>query len=249
MTARCALVTGASSGIGAAVARRLARGGARVILGGTSRAALDRLGTELGSAPEDRFEVDLADRRALVRAVAALPPLDVVVLAAGICAQATLDEDPEDLVWTRVLEINLHAVHLILKGAAPRMHTGGRIVAISSGLGKLGRAGYTAYCASKHAVLGVVKCVARELAPRGITVNAVCPGWVETPMARADVERAAVRRGIPAAVVHAEVCAQIPIGRMVEPDEVAGLVEWLASPGAAAITGEAYDISGGEFFA
>ena len=248
MTAPVALVTGASSGIGAAVARRLARRGDHVVLGGTDPAAIDRLARELGERTTP-FVVDLADRPRVASMVRRLPSLATVVLSAGVCRSARLDEDPDDEIWTRVLDVNLHAVHTVIKAAVPRMELGGRIVAIASGLGKLGRSGYTAYCASKHAVLGVVKCVAQELAPRGITVNAVCPGWVDTPMARADLDRRAAREGREVEAVRAAVSAVIPIGRMVAADEVAALVEWLTSPAAAAVTGEAYNISGGEFFA
>ena len=249
MTARMALVTGASSGIGAACARRLARGGDHVVLGGTDLDAIGALARELGAARTTPLIADLADREIVRMLVQSLPPLDTIVLAAGVCQQARLDEDPSDEVWSRVLDVNLHGVYVVIKAAAPSMRAGGRIVAISSGLGKLGREGYTAYCASKHAVLGIVKCVARELAPRGITVNSVCPGWVDTPMARADIERTAVASARSDDAVRAEISAAIPIGRMVHADEVAALVEWLVSPGAAAVTGEAYNISGGEFFA
>jgi len=248
MTAPVALVTGASSGIGAAVARRLARRGDHVVLGGTDRDAIGRLARELGERVTP-FLVDLADRSTVATMIRMLPPLSTVVLIAGVCQTARLDEDPDDEVWTRVLDVNLHGVYTVIKAAAPRMEAGGRIVALSSGLGKLGRPGYAAYCASKHAVLGVVKCVAQELAPRGITVNAVCPGWVDTPMAGADLARRAAGGDRAIADLRAEVGAGIPIGRMVTADEVAALVEWLASPSAAAVTGEAYNISGGEFFA
>lgn len=244
------LVTGASSGIGTAVARRLAKRGDQVVLGGTDRAKLDALAGELGGGDKARvLALDVADRQAVLAGVRALPPLHTVVLSAGICGQARIDEEEEDETWFRVLDVNLHGVYSVVKAAAPRMPQGGRIVAVSSGLGKLGRPGYSAYSASKHAVLGLVKCLAKELAPRGITVNAVCPGWVDTRMAQADVVKTAKEAGREVEDVRREVHAGIPIGRMVQADEVAALIEWLASPAAAAVTGEAYNISGGEFFA
>jgi NAD(P)-dependent dehydrogenase (short-subunit alcohol dehydrogenase family) len=171
--------------------------------------------------------LDVGDHAAVHAALAALPPVHTLVLSAGICKQARLDEQADDATWWETLNINLHGSYFAMKAVAPTMPAGGRIVAVASGLGKLGRPGYAAYCASKHALLGIVKCVSKELAPRGITVNAVCPGWVDTPMARADVTKTAAERGQP----RDQVLADIP------------------SPDAAAVTGEAYNISGGEFFA
>ncbi|MEZ4465674.1 MAG: SDR family oxidoreductase [bacterium] len=110
-----------------------------------------------------------------------------------------------------------------------------------------GRAGYGAYCAAKHGVLGLVRSAALELAPRGITVNAICPGWVDTPMAQADLGRASERSGLPVGALRAEARAGIPLGRFVEPAEVAALVAFLSGPQAAMITGEAWNLSGGEF--
>jgi NAD(P)-dependent dehydrogenase (short-subunit alcohol dehydrogenase family) len=247
---RTSLVTGASSGIGEAVARRLARRGDRVVVNGTSRDKVAALVAELGG-PERAapLVLDVADRAAVLREVRALGPLHTVVLSAGVCRQARIDEEDDDATWFRVLDVNLHGVYSVIKAAAPEMPPGGRIVVVSSGLGKLGRPGYAAYCASKHAVLGVVKCVSKELAPRGITVNAVCPGWVDTPMARGDVVKLARERGVSRDEVLAEIHAAIPTGRMVSSDECAALIEFLASEAAASITGEAYNISGGEFFA
>ena len=148
-----------------------------------------------------------------------------------------------------VLDVNLNGLYYTLKAAAPNLQQDGRVVIISSGLGKLGRARYHAYTASKHAALGLMKCLSRELAPRGITVNAVCPGWVDTRMSRRDVALAGARDGLSPDEAFADAVSGIAIGRFVTPDEVASLIAYLTSEGAAAITGEAYNISGGEFFA
>lgn len=245
---RLAVVTGASSGIGEAVVDRLVARGERVVAIARGAEGLAALAARHGDRVQP-LAVDVGDHKALGAALAGLPPVDTLVLSAGICKQARLDEEDDDATWWHTLDVNLHGCYFAMKAVAPRMPAGGRIVAVSSGLGKLGRPGYAAYCASKHALLGVVKCVSKELAPRAITVNAVCPGWVDTPMARADVVKTAHERRATQAEVEAGIYAGIPIGRMVSSDECAALICWLASPEAAAVTGEAYNISGGEFFA
>lgn len=250
MSARLSLVTGASGGIGRAVAHRLAHRGDHLVLGGTDLVALERLAAELPENTQARpWICDVADHAAVKASLRGLENLHSVVACAGICEQARIGEEGDDAVWFRTLAVNLNGAYSILKAAPPQMKPGGRIVLVASGLGKLGRAGYSAYCASKHGVLGLMKCAAKELAPAGITVNAVCPGWVDTDMARSDVSRAAATLGTSSTSLREAIERAIPLGRMVYADEVAALVEWLASADASAVTGEAYNISGGEFFA
>ncbi len=250
MSGRTSIVTGASSGIGLASAERLRRRGDAVVLVGTDAGELTRVAEQLGGRDVARpVVVDVADAARVFDALSRLSSVHTIVLAAGICQHAAIDAPDADAIWKRVLDVNLHGAWHVLRATVSAIQLGGRVIAVSSGLGKLGRPEYGAYCASKHGLLGLVKCVAAELAPRGITVNAVCPGWVNTRMARADLQALAQARGWDIARARQEIESGIPIGRMVEPDEVAALIEYLASPAAAAITGEAYDISGGEFFA
>lgn len=249
MSDRLSVVTGASSGIGEAVVDQLVARGDRVLAIALDADKLTRLAARYPNERVIPAAIDVADRQALEARIRAAGPIHTLVLSAGICKQARLAEDGDDALWFRTLDVNLHGVYFAMRAAAPAMVSGGRIVVISSGLGKLGRPGYAAYCASKHAVLGVVKCVSKELAPRGITVNAVCPGWVDTPMARADVTKTALERGQSEAEVLRTIEAAIPTGRWVSAPECAALILWLASPEAASVTGEAYNISGGEFFA
>jgi NAD(P)-dependent dehydrogenase (short-subunit alcohol dehydrogenase family) len=214
-----ALVTGASRGIGRATAHRLAEAGLRVLA--------------WGRPP------DIADLPQLERAFEDVGGLDVLVVNAGVCRSADLDDPGAVEVWRHVMSVNLDGAFHCLRLASPRLRGGGRVVFVSSGLGKLGRGGKSAYAASKHGVLGLMRCAALELAPRGIRVNAVCPGWVDTDMARADLQRSGELRQ--------EAEAQIPAGRFVRAAEVAEMIAWLASDRSSPVTGQAFNISGGEF--
>ncbi len=234
-----AVVTGAGRGIGRAVADRLLRDGCAVVAVGRRAESLEA--PFFDDRRVRRVVADVADGPALSAALeAALRPdeaIAAVVANAGICRTALIEAPDAAAVWHDVLATNLDGAFHTLRAVGPRLRAGGRAVVVSSGLGKMGRAGgYAAYAASKHGVLGLVRCLAHDWAPRGITVNAVCPGWVDTEMARADAgdQRAAAE-------------ARIPLGRFVHPDEVADLVSFLAGPGAAMITGQAYNLSGGEF--
>ncbi|MFW6058213.1 MAG: SDR family NAD(P)-dependent oxidoreductase, partial [Persicimonas sp.] len=196
----------------------------------------------------ETHQLDVTDQAAVEALIDRIGPLDVLVANAGVCRQARLDDEKSDEVWHQTMEVNVHGVYYCVKAAAKTMPDAASIVTVSSGLGKNARAAYEAYTASKHAVLGLTKCVALELAPRGIRVNAVCPGWVDTPMSRADSAEGARRAGVETAAFRQQAIDGIPLGRMVEPADVAGLIRWLASNEASAITGQSYNISCGEFF-
>ncbi|MBN2343859.1 MAG: SDR family oxidoreductase [Deltaproteobacteria bacterium] len=249
MSQKCAFVTGAGSGIGRATALRLATQGYRVYAVGRSVASVE----ETAAMTEwDRIVpigLDVLETSDFANVVGDITDLHALVLNAGICRQAQLDDGDATEVWHQVIQTNLTGAWNTVSALQSRLVSGAKIVTVSSGLGKLGRAGYTAYAATKHGLIGMVKCLALELAPRAITVNAVCPGWVDTAMAHADLERSATTHH---QSVHAERAAaenKIPLGRFVQPEEVARLISWLLSDDAGAITGQSYNISCGEFTA
>lgn len=216
---------------------------------GRRSAPLQQLAAELGSAVTPA-PCDVTAPDALAAALAAAldggDRVAAVIVNAGLCDTAPLADPASAAVWRRVMAVNLDGAFNTLRAVEPRLIEGAQAVLISSGLGRRGRAGYAAYTAAKHGVIGLAKALALEWAPRRITVNAVCPGWVDTPMARADIGRAAERSGVAPPVARAQAEAQIPLGRFVTADEVAGLVTWLASTEANMITGQSYGISGGE---
>jgi len=248
-----AVITGAATGIGYAIARRLAALGYEIIIIGRSAEKLETAARQLGAGGAKGkvipLVIDVKDSKSLVDALGDMGPFDAMVASAGICTQAALDDPDADEVWDEVLSVNLNGVWNTFKAVIPHMNTDGRAVVISSGLGKLGRPGYSAYTASKHAVLGLVKCLSMELAGKRITVNAVCPGWVNTEMAGRDLVRTATSIGQSVEDVKKAALDNIPLERFVEADEVAALVLWLLSKDAAAVTGQAYNMSCGEFFA
>jgi NAD(P)-dependent dehydrogenase (short-subunit alcohol dehydrogenase family) len=191
---------------------------------------------------------DVTRKKALAAAVAKAGKrfggLDVVVANAGVggpngCAVPGPDR------WDEVVRTNLDGTFFTVLAALPHLHDGGRIVVVSSVLGRFGVPGYTAYCASKHGLVGLVKALALELAPRRITVNAICPGWVDTDMAKAGMELLAEGTKVSFATARARALAAVPIGRMLQPDEIGATVAWLCSPGAAGVTGQAISHCGG----
>jgi NAD(P)-dependent dehydrogenase (short-subunit alcohol dehydrogenase family) len=230
---RRALVTGAATGIGAATVARLEAEGAEVF--GVD-AALDYAG----------LAADVTDPEQIAAAVAGAGELDICVANAGVSLMEPFLEGGL-ASWRRVLDVNLLGVMLTFRAAALAMPRGGRLLATASTAGMHGEPGTSAYGAGKAGVIALVRTLSIELAPFGITVNAVAPGQIATGMNRRDLELVADREGRPAdELLREHLELRVPAGRMGTPEEVAAVFAFLAGPGAEFITGETIRVDGGE---
>src|SRR5262245_4437592 len=244
---KVACVTGASRGIGEAIARRFASEGARVALAARNEAACQRIAKEIVGAGGEAFAVGcdvtlpISVSGAVASIVARWSRIDILVNNAGLAGPTPLD-DPDDARWNAMVATNLTSVFRVTREVAPFLPEGGRVINLSSVLGRFGVAGHAAYCATKSGVIGLTRALALELACRDITVNAICPGWVESDMARDGFRRGGgdVDAGREAAAKMA------PLGRILEPSEIAGLAAYLASEDARDVTGQAIVIDGGQ---
>ena len=226
MSMRVAVVVGGTRGIGAAIADRLAGDGFRVLV--AARRAVD--------ARHEFRACDVTDPGSVRALFAGLTCVDALVNCAGLAGANALDGD--DALWHAIIATNLHGTYYCCKAVLPLLPDGsGRIVNIASVLGLRGVPDQTAYCAAKHGVVGFTRALALALAPRGITVNAVCPGWVDTEMAR--------QRFSELGSSAEAIAASVPTGRIVTPEEVAGAVAWLLRAEAGNITGIALPVEGG----
>jgi NAD(P)-dependent dehydrogenase (short-subunit alcohol dehydrogenase family) len=246
-TSRVCLVTGASRGIGASVAAALSWDGHQVALLGRERPALEtvaaRLTGQVMSMPADVTD-PVTVEAAFVAVEQRWGPVEILVSNAGAGFAAPLAETSDE-DWARMLELNLTAPFRLMRRAVPAMveRGWGRIVVIASVVAKRGEAQVAAYTAAKHGVLGLVRSAAAELARTGVTVNAICPGYVDTPMTDATVAAMATRSGRGRDESRAALARRQPIGRLIEPDEVAEAVRFCVVN--AAVTGQGINVDGG----
>ena len=170
--------------------------------------------------------------------------IDIVVNNAGIAGVTPIEaSDPSP--WLDIIQTNLMGTYFVTRAAMPYIPNGGRVIVISSVLGKFGVPGYTAYCTAKTGLIGFTRALALELAPRKITVNALCPGWTDTEMARAGMRDIAASAGISVEQFKKEAMSRVPLGEMVETEEVANLVAFLTAETGDKITAQAISICGG----
>lgn len=234
---KVALITGGSRGIGKAIVQRFKDENWLVATCSTRLSGLQ-------DSPADlMFECDVADSKqvqaGIQKVIARFGKVDALVNNAGLAGSNSLAPDASDELWHRIMDVNLHGSYYFCKYAAPYIpNQTGHIVNIASVLALKGVADATAYCAAKHGVLGFTRAYAHHLAPRKITVNAVCPGWVETEMSTSRIEEIGL--------TVEDIAKTVPLRRLIKPQEIADFVYYLcASPGSSMITGQALTIDGG----
>ena len=239
---KVAIITGASRGIGFAIARKLHQEGASVVL--CARSPVRDFPTDRSLA----VTMDVRDAKSVEtgvhRIVDRFGKIDIVVNNAGISGVTPVDA-ADTAPWLDIIQTNVLGTYFVTRAAVPHIPNGGRVIVISSVLGKFGVPGYSAYCTAKTGLIGFTRSLALELAPRKITVNAICPGWTDTEMARSGMRDIAASEGITVEEFKKIAMSRVPLGEMVEPEEVANLVAFLAGETGNRITGQAVSICGG----
>jgi NAD(P)-dependent dehydrogenase (short-subunit alcohol dehydrogenase family) len=247
-----AVVTGAGRGIGRAIALAFARAGADLAVTARTTSELEAICIDVETIGRKCVYIacDVVDPES-VRAMAeaafwGLGGLDILVNNAGNAESHKFLDHPDDL-WHRMIAINLTSVYYVTKALAPRLveSNGGRIINIASTAARIGDKYVAAYTAAKHGVLGLTRSLAAELMQHNITVNAICPGFVDTPMTQASIANIVNRTGMSEADALAALERTSPQNRLIDPDEIAGLAVYLASDSSRGITGQAINVDGG----
>lgn len=236
------VITGGGSGVGADMARAFAARGARVMIGGRREAPLRTVAESAAGISWHRCDVTQAgDVSALFEAAGTV---DIAIANAGQADSNPLVRvEPED--WERLIAVNLTGVYLTYRQAALRVPDGGRIMAVASMAGLMGLAYAAPYTAAKHGVVGLTKALGLELASRAVTVNAICPGYLDTELTDASVAKICAKTGKTEAQARAILAGHNPMKRLIAVDEVTSAALWLASAGASSVNGQAIAITGG----
>jgi NAD(P)-dependent dehydrogenase (short-subunit alcohol dehydrogenase family) len=251
LTGRHALVTGAGRGIGAAIVKALAKAGADVTLLGRSSSELQSVAAGLQGVGRSCQIADVSNAEAVRSAVAAarsaLGPVTVLVNNAGQAISGSIGKT-DDALWHSMIAVNLTGTFHCMRECLPDMLKAGfgRIVNIASTAGLVGYPYVSAYCASKHGVIGLTRAVALETARHHVTVNAVCPGYTDTDIVRNAIATICAKTGRSESEALAELVAHNPQGRLVTPEEVADTVLWLCLPSSHSVTGQSIAVAGGE---
>lgn len=251
-TGKTVVVTGASRGIGFGVAQAFAAAGADVVIFG--RRDVDEAKQRIEENIRDLRGViravccDIVDRDAVAETFANIPHIDILVNNAGLERITPLDDQSDETadVFRQIVETNVLGTYHVTRSALPKIPDGGRIIITASIWSKIAVAEFSAYCSTKHANLGLMRSWARELAPRKIAVNAVCPGWVKTDAAMLSLQRMSERSGRPEKELLAEITGAQAFNGLMAPDDVAAAYLFLASDAANDITGQALNVDRGE---
>ena len=252
LAGRHALVTGGARGIGLACARALLQRGARVTLLGRDGAALDAATDSLARLGQAQaVSADIADeasvRAAFAQAEVEFGPVQVLVNNAGQAVSERFDRT-DSALWQSMIAVNLTGTFNCIQAALPGMlkEKWGRVINVASTAGLIGYGYVSAYCAAKHGVVGLTRSLALEVALKGVTVNAVCPGYTETDIVRGAVSNIVDKTGMSPEAARAKLAERNPQGRLIQPEEVAETVAWLALPASASVNGQAIAVDGGE---
>lgn len=240
-----ALVTGGGTGVGAAIALALADAGASVTITGRRQEPLDTVAAQRGTIKS--HIADVTDSGSVSKLYGEIGPVDIVVANAGAAESAPFGKVGLDH-WQRMIDVNLTGVFLTLQGALPGMleRGFGRMISVASTAGLKGYPYVAPYCAAKHGVIGLTKALALETAKTGVTVNALCPGFVDTPLLDQSVQNIVDKTGRSAEEARKMLAANNPQGRLIDPSEVAETLLWLCRASSGSVTGQAISISGGE---